>query len=177
MAVRPETLIRLATEDDAPAIAEIHVEGWQAAYRHIFPPEAFENRNVATREREFRDFLSNPGPEDRIWVAELEGGVAGFAYTRAGLDTGIALGGELKLFYVRPELRGSGVGLPLFEHAIADLEARGLQPYLYTLRDNAAARAWYERRGWRHDGAESPWSDRGEYPEITEVRYRPASPA
>jgi len=167
--------IRLATLPDARALATIHVEGWHAAYRDIVPPELLARRSVDVRERDFVALLSHPGDDDRIWVSESEGRVAGFAYTRAGKDSDVDRPGELKLFYVSPGLRGSGIGLPLFEHAVADLEARKLSPYLYTFRDNAAARRWYEKRGWRHDGASAPWSDRGEYPKLVEVRYRPVA--
>lgn len=166
-------MIRLATIDDAPALATIHVEGWRAAYQHIFPPEAFAARTIDSRKAEFTEALSDNRPEDRFWVSESDDRVEGFAYTRPGNQPDIPVGGELKLFYVSPSRKGTGIGLPLFEHAIADLVARGMNPYLYTLKENHAARAWYERRGWRHDGAEAPWSDRNEYPHITELRYRP----
>jgi ribosomal protein S18 acetylase RimI-like enzyme len=108
-----------------------------------------------------------------VWVSEQDGHVVGFAYTRVRPDADLASGGELKLFYVDPCRKGEGIGLPLFKHAIGDLRERGLEPYLYTLKDNHAARGWYERRGWRADGAEMPWSNADEYPDILEVRYRP----
>ncbi len=164
-------MIRLATIDDSVALATIHSEGWQAAYRHIFPPEALAYRSVEVREAEFREGFEEDAPETRIWVSERDGGVVGFAYTRPGADEDIPGGGELKLFYVAPALKGGGIGLELFEHAIGDLRARGYEPYLYTLKENHAARTWYERRGWRPDGATMPWS--AEYPDILEVRYRP----
>lgn len=166
-------MIRPATISDARALATIHSEGWLAAYRHIFPPEVFAYRTVDIREAEFRDALEQPDAGDRIWVAEHDGEVAGFAYTRTRDEPDIPCGGELKLFYVAPSLKGGGIGLPLFEHTVADLLQRYLEPYLYTLKENHAARAWYERRGRRHDGAVMPWSDSGEFPEIVEVRYRP----
>ena len=165
-------MIRLATVADSLALATIHSEGWRAAYQHIFPSEAFALRTVEVREAEFREALAEPAHEERIWVSGHDGAVVGFAYTRPGAEEDIPGGGELKLFYVAPALKGAGIGLPLFEHAIADLRARGLAPYLYTLERNQLARAWYERRGWRHDGAAMPWSP--EYPDILEVRYRPA---
>jgi len=165
--------IRLATAADARTLATIHVEGWLAAYRDIVPPELLASRSIDARERDFIELLSGNHEGHHVWVSERDGESVGFAYTRPGLEADIERSGELKLFYVNPLLRGSGVGLPLFEHAIGALRARGLQPYLYTLRDNAAARTWYEKRGWRHDGATTPWSDRGEYPELVEVRYRP----
>jgi ribosomal protein S18 acetylase RimI-like enzyme len=164
--------IRPATAEDARAIAVIHSEGWRAAYPHIFPSEAFDRRTVDTREQEFREFFAAPGEGHVIWVSEWAGEVVGFAYTRPGADADISNGGELKLFYVAPALKGVGIGGPLFAHAVADLVERGMQPYLYTLQENHAARAWYERRGWWCDGAEVPWALDGAYPEIVEVRYR-----
>ena len=166
-------LIRPAATSDARALPTIQVDGWAAAYEHIVPPELFASRSVDARERDFVELLSHPGDDDRIWVSESDGHVVGFAYTRAGKDLDVERPGELKLFYVSPVLRGSGIGLALFEHAVADLKARDLSPYLYTFRDNTAARQWYEKRGWSWDGATAPWSDRGEYPELIEVRYRP----
>ena len=167
--------IRPATIPDARALATIHVEGWQAAYQRIVPPELLARRSIDARERDFVELLSGRGDGHDVWVSEQEGNVVGFAYTRPGLDTDVDRPGELKLFYVSPRLRGSGIGLELFDHAIANLQARALSPYLYTFRDNGAARLWYEKRGWRPDGASAPWSDTGEYPQLVEVRYRPPS--
>jgi GNAT superfamily N-acetyltransferase len=168
------TQIRPGTVADSHALAVIQIAGWEAAYRHIVPPELFAARTVEVREAEFRSLFAAADDDVRVWVSERGGEALGFALTRRGLDRDIENPGELKLFYVQPALRSSGIGLPLFEHAVGDLSERGLQPYLYTFRDNAAARGWYERRGWHADGATAPWSDRGEYPELVEVRYRPA---
>jgi len=173
--VSAEGLIRPATPKDARALAEIHIEGWWAAYQHIFPAEAFTARTVEKREAEWDEYFAEPQDESRVWVSSFAGTVAGFAYTRAGRDGDIPGGGELKQFYVRPERKGQGIGLPLFRKAVEDMEARGMHAYLYTLKENLAARAWYEKRGWIADGTEAPWSDRGEYPEILEVRYRPGA--
>jgi adenylate kinase family enzyme/GNAT superfamily N-acetyltransferase len=165
--------IRLSLPSDAHALATIHHDGWRAAYRHIFPEELFARRSIPVRQAEWSEVLEAAPGESRTWVSERDGKVAGFAYTLPGKDGDISRPGELKLFYVRPDLRGGGIGLPLFNHAIADLRERGYAPCLYTLRDNAAARAWYEKRGWAADGCEQPWSNAGEYPGILEVRYRP----
>jgi GNAT superfamily N-acetyltransferase len=163
--------IRSATVADAQTLARIHIEGWQAAYQQIVPPELMASRTVESRTREFVDLFAAGDEGDRFWLFERDGKPAALAYTRVGRDSDIASGGELKLFYTLPELKGGGIGLRLFEHATGDLVRRGMAPYLYTFRDNVAARAWYERRGWRADGASAPWSDRGEWPELVEVRY------
>lgn len=163
--------IRLASLADARTLARIHIEGWQAAYSHIVPAELMASRTVDSREQEFAELLRAHDDGDRFWLFERDGSAAALAYTRVGRDTDIASGGELKLFYTLPGMKGGGIGLKLFEHATGDLATRGMSPYLYTFRENAAARAWYERRGWRADGASAPWSDRGEWPELIEVRY------
>jgi adenylate kinase family enzyme/GNAT superfamily N-acetyltransferase len=165
--------IRLALPSDALALATIHHDGWRAAYGHIFPEEVFARRSIPVRYAEWAELLGAAPGESRTWVSERAGQVAGFAYTLPGSDADLARPGELKLFYTRPDLRGSGIGLPLFDRAVADLRRRGLQPYLYTLKDNAAARAWYERHGWAHDGHTEPWSQDDEYPGVMHVRYRP----
>lgn len=167
-------VIRLGTVDDAAAIARIHVEGWRAAYAGIVPAELMASRTkLPVRTAEFEEALRTADEGDRFWLFERDGEDVALAYTRTGRDADVASPGELKLFYTLPELKGGGIGLRLFEHATGELMDRGLSPYLYTFRENAAARAWYERRGWRADGASAPWSDRGEYPELIEVRYRP----
>ena len=166
--------IRLGTVDDAATIARIHVEGWRAAYRDIVPPELMASRTrLDVRTADFQEALCEADDGDRFWIFERDGEGAALAYTRQGHDEDVANPGELKLFYTLPELKGGGIGLRLFDYAIGDLISRGLSPYLYTFRENAAARAWYERRGWHADGASAPWSDRGDYPDLIEVRYRP----
>ncbi|MCO6450644.1 MAG: hypothetical protein J5I90_07620 [Caldilineales bacterium] len=89
--------IRLALPRDAHDLARIHVEGWQSAYRHIFPPEAFALRTIESREAEWSELLESPPEEQRVYVSEVGGEVAGFAYTRPGLDTDLERPGELKL--------------------------------------------------------------------------------
>jgi len=167
-------VIRPGTVGDAATIARIHVEGWRAAYADIVPPELMAARTrLAVRTVEFEEALRDAAEGERFWLFERDGQGVALAYTRPGRDSDVPNPGELKLFYTLPELKGGGIGVRLFEHAIGDLVDRGLSPYLYTFRENAAARAWYERRGWRADGASAPWSDRGEYPDLIEFRYRP----
>lgn len=72
----------------------------------------------------------------RVWVAESEGQVVGYA----------ALGpGELEQLYVRPGYQGRGVGHLLLEHAKA-LEPQGLG--LWVFQRNTRARTFYEAHGF-----------------------------
>jgi GNAT superfamily N-acetyltransferase len=55
-------------------------------------------------------------------------------------------------FYVVPERWGSGVADTLHEAALAALDCAEVQ--LWVLEDNARARRFYERHGWRANGEE-----------------------
>jgi ribosomal protein S18 acetylase RimI-like enzyme len=73
----------------------------------------------------------------RVWVAESEGQIVGYA----------ALGpGELEQLYVRPGYQGRGVGRLLLDQAKA-LEPQGLE--LWVFQRNTRARSFYEAHGFR----------------------------
>ena len=69
-----------------------------------------------------------------LTVAVADGIVLGFAKTTAG---------HLDMLFVQPRAHGTGAGSAL----LAEAEARGVRT-LECFRDNAAARGFYERRGW-----------------------------
>jgi hypothetical protein len=57
-----DVLVRSATVEDAPAIAEVHVASWQSAYRDILPAEFLSTLNVERRMEGWRRVLeSGPG--------------------------------------------------------------------------------------------------------------------
>lgn len=76
----------------------------------------------------------------QVWVAELDGKIAGFA---AVLD------GELDGLFVEPELWRCGVGAALVEAATHEARRRGLA---LSVVANPAARGFYERCGFSHEG-------------------------
>jgi ribosomal protein S18 acetylase RimI-like enzyme len=150
---------------DVDELARINIDTWRAAYAGIVPqtrldamePEAYRLRwieNVTT---------GRPGVEFR--VAEVDGRLA--AYAIAGpyrpqedaepeVVTGLA---ELYAIYVDPPMQGRGAGTAVHDDVLRALAAQGNdEAALWVLVDNVASRRWYERRGWRADGALSSWS-------------------
>jgi GNAT superfamily N-acetyltransferase len=119
-------VIRRGTPDDAAAVGEVFV-----------------------RARDLMTYLPRIPDDDRprlggwlvtrheIWVAEEGGEIAGFA----GLSPG-----WLDHLYVGPERQGRGLGAALLQHAMA-LQRDGLQ--LWVFQQNAGARRFYERHGFR----------------------------
>ncbi len=116
-------VVRPARREETDAVADVHAATARVAYAHVFEgPFPLEE----ARER----WSAFPG---EIAVAEEDGRLVGFAAYDAR---------ELYGLYVLPSHQGRGLGSRL-------LDAAGPVEELWVLRDNAAARRFYERRGWR----------------------------
>jgi ribosomal protein S18 acetylase RimI-like enzyme len=62
--------------------------------------------------------------------------------------------GEVYAIYLAPSALGRGLGRALMDAALAELAAAGLATVvLWVLTANASARRFYERAGFRPDGA------------------------
>jgi ribosomal protein S18 acetylase RimI-like enzyme len=105
-------------------------------------------------------------------VAERGGTVIGFVSYGPSLDAAAAPStGQIYAIYVDPAVQGTGAGAALMNHAVAALSAQGFtQAVLWVLQDNPVARAFYERGGWRPDGASQVETLGGAA--LREVRYR-----
>jgi ribosomal protein S18 acetylase RimI-like enzyme len=121
-------LVRPAEPGDAPAIAEIHVSARREAMPYLL--ELHSDDDVRTW------IATVLLPSRTVWVAEVEGRVAGYA----ALD-----GDDLDHLYVRPGFQGRGVGSALLDTAKA-ASPGGLR--LYVFQRNVRARAFYEARGF-----------------------------
>lgn len=146
--------IREAVPADAGAIAGIHVRSWQHAYRGQLSDGYLDGLRVDDRLELHRRSLEQPPPEYRMWVAEQDGRITGFACTGRSEDADADdATGELFAIYLDPDRVGTGLGRALFEHAVADLWSRGYaRATLWVLRSNERARRFYEAAGWRADG-------------------------
>jgi GNAT superfamily N-acetyltransferase len=142
-------VVRLAEAADCRGIAEVHVQTWQAAYRHAFPPEVLDSLSVDEREAQWREWIEDEATV--TWVAEMQGRVVGFASVGpSGTEEGA---GELYAIYVLPEARGSGAAPELMAAVKAWFTSAGYAgAMLWVLADNPRARRFYEREGWRADG-------------------------
>jgi GNAT superfamily N-acetyltransferase len=158
--------IRLARGDDADAIESVRIRGWQTAYRHVFPADDLDALPVdATR---WRSRLESPPAGWTTLVAVADGRVVGFASVGPSRDEHGA--GELYAIYVDPSAWSTGAGRRLIERAEEELRAGYDVAYLWVLEENPRARAFYERAGWRADGARKTEERLGV--RAPEVRYR-----
>jgi len=143
-------MIRAATVPDAPAIARVHVASWRTTYRGLLPDGFLDALDDQGYEDRWRRALAESSM--RVYVAEDEAsegsGVVGFASggrERAG-EPGYA--GELYAIYVVREAQGRGFGRELVRAVVGGLgELRLTDMIVWVLRDNSAARGFYERLG------------------------------
>jgi GNAT superfamily N-acetyltransferase len=168
--------VRQASTPDARAIAEITVLAWQAAYVDILPSALLAGLSIEAREIAWRmRFEAEDSGIAPVWIAEREGQPIGFISSGPRRDDDLpreAL--EVYSIYVLPEAWRSGVGQTLMAAALDHAAgARAPVVVLWVLRDNRAGRAFYEKLGWRPDGAQQAFDVGDEA--VPEVRYRAPS--
>lgn len=147
--------VRPAVPDDAEAIVDVHVRGWQWAYDGLVPAGHLADLDAARagRAERYRQRLAD-GSVRTLVVLDADGRVIGFANCggyRIGQDDSRPVEGEGKVYaiYVDPAVAGTGAGRALMDAAVGRLSAQGLRPiHLWVLEDNARARRFYERYGF-----------------------------
>ncbi len=141
--------VQSAGPDDCREIAEVHVETWRAAYKHVFPAKVLEGLSVDEREGRWRRTIEDESAI--VWVARMRGRVIGFA--SVGPSRTEEGAGELYAIYVLPEAWGSGAAHELMAAAKAWFASESYSTaMLWVLADNPRARRFYEREGWTAEG-------------------------
>lgn len=145
--------IRPVSRTDLGAIASLHVSSWQSAYRGILPDAVLDRLNPDDRVRDWARWLSVP--ESHTFAAIERRQLVGFARVVPGTDVAAApSSGEISHLYVAPDSQSMGVGQALLARSLEDVLERGLErAVLWVLEKNYRARAFYERAGFRLDGA------------------------
>jgi ribosomal protein S18 acetylase RimI-like enzyme len=165
--------IREATVEDAEAIATIHVDSWQAAYRGILPEAYLANLSVMRRREAWHDFIIAGRP--RVLVAHADDhadaailGWVAFGDSRDGdKDHRWA---EVETLYIAPAFWRKGIGRRLIDAARHALQSAGYTDVaLWVLLDNRRARAFYKRSGFVCDNSSRGVQLGGKW--LTEIRY------
>ena len=164
-----QRLIRPAVPEDAAAVACVHVDSWQAAYRGLLPDEYLDSLRWEDRAARYDFTHANPRMAHTL-VAEMGGRICGFASTMPARDADLPGCGELCALYVAPAAWGKGIGVALIEAARAFLADQGYPlASLWLLKGNLRGERFYRRDGWTLDGAHKV--DRCWDAEVEEYRY------
>jgi ribosomal protein S18 acetylase RimI-like enzyme len=124
---------RTLRKDDVPAIARVHWQACSIAYRFM---------GWSYSEDEVRDWYAGKFAEwDWGLVAMEEGRVVGFVATT---------GSHIDQLFIDPEHQSRSVGTALLKAALKRL---GGTATLHVFEQNASARRFYERHGFREAGS------------------------
>jgi len=147
--------VRVARPDDVGAIAALHVASWRWAYRGLLAEEILAELSVESRASTWAELVEDP--EVAVLLAERGGALGGFASACATRDADAPRGtGEVAAIYLSEGAAGTGLGSELFARIQDELRALGFtRATLWVLATNGRARRFYEREGWRWDGARS----------------------
>jgi predicted N-acetyltransferase YhbS len=147
---------RDATARDIEPISALHADSWRRHYRGAYSDAFLDGDVVADRLSVWSARLTHLAPQqDCTIVAEQAGTVVGFAHTI--LDHDPTWGALLDNLHVTHDLKGNGIGTRLMAETaravVQQTPSSGL--YLWVLKGNKAAQAFYQARGGKFVGRES----------------------
>ncbi|MFK7801911.1 MAG: N-acetyltransferase family protein [Anaerolineae bacterium] len=147
---------RRATFADATAIAQVHVDAWQTAYRELLPADFLASLSVSQRLRMWERLLVSESGSSATFVAGEGEKIQGFASVGPAREIDPDWNwGEVYAIYVDHCVWGSGVGYKLMEASHKFLQDVDYQSgMLWVLDGNKRAMQFYERYGFVKD--ESP---------------------
>lgn len=141
-------IIRTATPDDAPAIAQIRVDAWRETYKGMIPDAYLAAMRVEDSAALWLRVLSAPSDRTSVFVATRDAEVVGFAAGNLLTEPKHGLDAELTAIYLRRASQRTGIGRGLVAAVVAAAARQGATGLLtWVIAGNKEARAFYERLG------------------------------
>ena len=151
MTDRPVAQIRIATPDDAHALAVMHIASWRETYLGLLPDKMLSALSVEARAVAWTKIMQEPAGSTVVFLAEHEKSIVGFGSCGAQRTESLkakGYDGEISAVYVLREFQKRKIGTRLLHAMSADLMRRGCSAAaLWVLRDNLRARRFYEHFG------------------------------
>jgi ribosomal protein S18 acetylase RimI-like enzyme len=153
-----DIVIRMATPDDAAALAELATRTFSDTYAVHNTPENMARHlaeffGPAQQRRELAD------PAMATIVAAVDGQLAGYAQLRSHGVPACITGEspiEIQRFYVAREWHGRGVAQALMQQVKTEARRRGARTlWLGVCHRNERARTYYGRQGFRDVGSQT----------------------
>ncbi|WP_426512735.1 GNAT family N-acetyltransferase [Dactylosporangium sp. McL0621] len=135
---------RSADVRDAGRVAELHADSWRRHYRGAYSDAFLDGDVVADRRTVWSARLAAPAGTATV-LAERDGRLVGFVHVVLGDHP--RWGSLVDNLHVAHEARRGGIGSQLLARGARAVKSGGV--YLWVLRQNTAARAFYSACGAR----------------------------
>src|SRR4051794_11867127 len=149
--------IRLARDEDFPAIAQLHASSWSATYSSVLNPDYLQHTVPTERHAVWQERFANPEENQIVLVAEDGEDVVGFACVF--VNEHVAWGSYLDNLHISPSHQGRGIGTSLLSEVAIFCEQKcpnkGL--YLSVNQANHRAQTFYFAFG-AHNAESGIWS-------------------
>ena len=160
---------RRATIIDTQRIAQIHVAGWQTAYRGIVPDAILDALKPDDRQTQWDQRMRDNYGD--LLVCTSGNRIMGFCHLMPSRDANAGDAHEIAALYIDPAAWRQGCGRALCQDALTAAREHGAPTVtLWVLAQNAAGRRFYEAIGFAPDGA-TKTEKRPEF-SLEELRYR-----
>ena len=136
--------IRVATPEDAPAIAHVHVASWRTTYAGLMPDTYLAALDEGERITQWQHWLTL---DVVVLVAELDGEIVGFAGAGPIRESLGGYDAELYTLYLLDHAQRQGIGTRLLTALAGALRARGFESMLAWVLAGNNSRDFYERTG------------------------------
>ena len=140
--------IRDAKIDDAPSLAQVHVESWQIAYRGILPALYLANLSIERATEIWQGWIKRPEPGQFHLVSEKEEfGIVGFASGCPEKAMTSRNRGELTAIYLLPEYQKQRIGGALFQAVVGRFVMQGYSGMISWMLSENPAGPFYRKMG------------------------------
>ncbi len=160
------TIKRMETDKEIQGKAYVHWKSWRESYTGIVDEDYLNNKFTYEK----CEAMARKYPENTL-VAKVDGRVVGFAAYGKYRDDTLTDCGEVYAIYVLEEFQKRKIGYALMTASLERLKEYD-RIALWVLKDNFKAIGFYEKYGFRPDGAENAISLGTELTEIRMVYER-----
>jgi ribosomal protein S18 acetylase RimI-like enzyme len=155
-----------AEPTDAATLQGLHRLTWKATYRAYAGELWYTHQLAAHALRDWEEIVrAQIAHGGGVLIAKRDGAIVGFCQYGLGDEDDSAQTGHIHRLYVLPAQQRSGVGRSLLSASVEQLRQTGVHAAtLWVLESDRRARTFYERMGWKPDGARTA--------DPTDLRYR-----
>lgn len=137
--------LRLASFEDAEAIARIHVDTWRATYAGMLPDSLLVGMSLEKQTAMWQRMLR--GGETVIVAEDPRHGIIGFGSYGPNRSAKSSHTGEVYTLYLLPDFQGMGIGQGLLRALFAALSREGHETALIWVLATNPTRFFYEAMG------------------------------